>query len=82
MDLTLLGIVMDVRPVQPKNALFPIEVTLLGMVTDVKAVQFSNALSPTAVRPFGMVYDASSLPTGYIIRVVLFLLKSTPLSEL
>ena len=31
MEVTLLGIVMDVKPEQPEKALPPMEVTLLGM---------------------------------------------------
>ena len=29
-----------VKPLQPQNALFPMEVTLFGMVTEVKLLQF------------------------------------------
>ena len=39
MDVTLLGIVMLVREVQPLNALPPMDVTLLGMVMLVREVQ-------------------------------------------
>ena len=43
MCVTELGIVAEVKPVQPLNALFPIIVTELGMVTEVKLVQPENA---------------------------------------
>jgi len=33
MEVTLLGMVTEVRPVQALNAAIPMEVTLLGMVT-------------------------------------------------
>ena len=39
MLVTLLGMVTEVRPVQPRNAEPPMLVTLLGMVTEVRPVQ-------------------------------------------
>ena len=39
MLVTLLGMVTEVRPVQPWNAEPPMLVTLLGMVTEVRPVQ-------------------------------------------
>ena len=33
MDVTLLGMVTEVRPLQSEKALCPMDVTLLGMVT-------------------------------------------------
>ena len=42
-DVTLLGIVTLVRPVQPLNALYPIDVTLFGIAMFVSPVQSSNA---------------------------------------
>ena len=39
MLVTLLGIVTDVKPLQPSKAELPMLVTLLGMVTDVKPLQ-------------------------------------------
>ena len=39
MLVTLLGIVIDVRPVQPSKALFPMLVTLLGIVIEVSPGQ-------------------------------------------
>ena len=43
MAVTLLGIVTEVKPLQPLNAPFPIEVMLFGMVTEVKPLQPENA---------------------------------------
>ncbi len=43
MEVTLLGIVMEVRLVQPENALLPMLVTLLGMVMEVRLLQYPNA---------------------------------------
>jgi hypothetical protein len=37
MNVTLLGIIMEVKAVQPSNAQLPMEVTLLGMFTEVRA---------------------------------------------
>ena len=39
MEVTELGMVTEVRPVQPLKVEFPMEVTELGMVTDVRPVQ-------------------------------------------
>ena len=36
-EVTLLGIVIEVNPLQPENVHEPIEVTLLGMVTKFKS---------------------------------------------
>jgi len=38
-EVTLFGMVTDVKPLQQKNAQSPMEVTLFGMVTDVKPLQ-------------------------------------------
>ena len=43
MLVTELGIVTDVRPVQPWNAPSPISVTVLGMVMDVSLLHLPNA---------------------------------------
>ena len=43
MLVTLLGMVIVVKPVQPENAELPILVTPLGMVIEVKPVQLENA---------------------------------------
>ena len=39
MEVTLLGMVTEVRPLQKEKALSPMEVTLLGMVTEVRPLQ-------------------------------------------
>ena len=41
MLVTLLGIVIEVRPLQPRKASCPMLVTLLGIVTEVRPLQFS-----------------------------------------
>ncbi len=43
MEVTELGMVTSVNPVQLSNAQFPIVVTELGMVISVKPVQSANA---------------------------------------
>ncbi len=40
---------MDVRPVQPPNALAPMDVTDEGMVTDARDSQYLNACCPMDV---------------------------------
>ena len=39
MDVTLEGIVIEVRPLQPEKAEKPIDVTLEGMVIEVRPLQ-------------------------------------------
>ena len=39
MNLTLFGMVTEVKPVQSENVPSPISVTLFGMVTEVKPLQ-------------------------------------------
>ena len=39
MFVTLFGIVMEFKPVQPRNTSFPMLVTLSGMVIEVSLVQ-------------------------------------------
>ena len=55
MLVTLLGIVTEVRPEQPENALLPMLVTLLGIVTEVRPEQPENALLPMFVTLFGII---------------------------
>ena len=80
MEVTLLGIIILVRLLQPENALPPMEVTLLGIVTLVRLLQSENALSPMEVTPSGHSY-APILPTGYATRVFMPLLNKTPSTE-
>jgi hypothetical protein len=54
-EVTLDGMVMLVRLVQPLNALFSIEVTPAGMVMLVSLLQPENALLPIEVTLEGMV---------------------------
>ena len=52
-----LGIVIDVKPVQPSNASEPILVTESDILIDSKLVQKSNALLPILVTELGIVID-------------------------
>jgi hypothetical protein len=55
MLVTLLGMVTDVRPLQPWKAEIPMVVTLLGMVIDVRPEQFMKADLPMLVTLLGIV---------------------------
>ena len=55
MLVTELGMVMEVRESQLKNALSPMLVTELGMVMEVMEVQYLNALFPMLVTELGRV---------------------------
>ena len=39
MEVTLFGMVIEVKPLQPENAQSPIEVTPVGMVTEVNPLR-------------------------------------------
>ena len=53
-EVTESGIVIDVSPVQYKNALSPIEVTESGIVIDVSPEQTANAMEPIEVTESGI----------------------------
>jgi hypothetical protein len=55
MLVTLLGMVTDVRLLQPEKAPDSMLVTLLGMVTDVRLLQPEKAELPMLVTLLGMV---------------------------
>ena len=54
---TLLGIVTEVKPLQPWKAYSPMLVTLLPIVTEVKPVQPEKALPPMLVTLLGIVTE-------------------------
>ena len=56
-DVTLLGMVTEVRPEQPEKADHPMDVTLLGMVTEVRLEHSRNVASSINVTPLGMVTE-------------------------
>ena len=57
MVVTELEMVMEVREVQPENALFPMLVTDSGMVMEVRPEQPENALFPILVTDSGIVME-------------------------
>ena len=61
MRVALFGIVIDVKPLQPENALSPMLVTPFPIVTDVKPLQPENALPSMRVTLFGIVIDVKPL---------------------
>ena len=65
MDLTLLGMVTDVNPLQLRKADLPIDVTLLGMATDFNPLQPSKD-EPIDVTLLGMVTEVSPLQAEYL----------------
>ena len=58
-SVTLLGIVIDVSPVQSEKQLYPIRMTLLGMETEVRLVQPEKSLYPKEVTVLPMVTSDS-----------------------
>ena len=56
-----LSTLIDVKPLQPKKALSPMDVTLPGMVRDVRPLQPEKACSPIDVTLPGMVRDVRPL---------------------
>ena len=58
--VTLAGIVMEVRPLQPQKAPPPMLVTLFGIVMEVRLEQPENAYFPMLVTLFGMVMEVRS----------------------
>ena len=82
MLVTLLGMVMPVKPVQFWNALVPMLVTLLGMVMLVKPVQFWNALVPMLVTLLPMVtlvkfVQLRNASVGIEVTVALGMIRDT-----
>ena len=55
MDVTLLGISMEVKLLQPEKAPLPMDVTLLGIVTEVKPLHPEKALLPMDVALLGII---------------------------
>ena len=54
MEVTALGMVINVRPLQPQNARSPMEVTALGMVINVRPLQPRNASFPIKATVLGI----------------------------
>jgi hypothetical protein len=78
MLITLSGIVMLVRPLQPQNAHPPMLVTLSGIVTLVNPLQKENAQDPMFVTLLGIFTSPLTPQT----RVLPFFDKSNPSTDL
>ena len=61
MFVTLLGIVTEVRPVQPWKVVELIKVTLLGMVIEVRLEQLPKASNPILVTLLGIGETAATI---------------------
>ena len=70
MLVTLFGMVIEVKPVQPKNARSPMLVTLVGMVIEVKPVQPENAQALMLVTLLGITRSVTRLPLRYKLAPV------------
>ena len=72
-DVTLFGILIEVRSVQPEKAQDPIEVTLFGISIEVRPVQPKKALDPIDVTLLGILVVCqpamSSLASVFIIAL-------------
>ena len=77
MLVTLAGMVMLVKLLQPENAKLPILMTPLPRVMLVKLLQPSNALFPILVTLAGRVIEPV-MPAGHWIKVVLAKLYKMP----
>ena len=60
MEVTLLGIVTEVREGHREKAAYPMEVTLLGIVTEVREEHDWKALIPTEVQLLSRTTIAAS----------------------
>jgi hypothetical protein len=71
-QVTLLGIVIEDKAVQPENASAPIEVKLLGdsNVTLVKLVQLANAIMPISVTVFGMMIEVKLVQSRKVAQPI------------
>ena len=67
-NVTLSGMVTDVKPLHSWKAYEPIDVTPSGMVTDVKPLQPRKASCPIDVTLSGMVTDVKPLQPEYLQR--------------
>jgi hypothetical protein len=78
MDVTLLGMVMDVRPLQLSKAPSPIDVTLFGIVTEVRPVQSWKALSPMDFTGYPLiVVGITKDPVAHLFSPMVALLSLT-----
>ena len=89
MLVTLLGIVMEVKPWQFAKAIFPMLVTLLGIVMEVRLLQLWKAPSPMLVTLLGIIVflqpaisvldDVSIIALQSLLSYLVFSLATTML---
>ena len=65
MLVTLLGMVTEVRPLQPLKAELPMLVTLLGMVTEARTLHSEKVFGPMLVTELGIINSFTSSPFRY-----------------
>ena len=78
MLLTLIGIVISVRPVQTWNASSPMFVTLSGIVILVRPVQSAKAYIPMFVTVEGIVNEPDAVIVTHIKALLSFVYSADP----
>jgi len=76
------GIVTDDKPSHSEKALAPIEDMVDGISTSISPLHFVNAPSPIVSIVLDNVEMVYVLPQGYLMRQLLLLLTSIPLTAL
>ena len=71
-EVTLSGIVTDVRLIQPENAEFPIDVRLLEKDTERRLIQFANVPLPIAVTEFGILIVSKEMQHSSALFSIVF----------
>ena len=66
-DVTVSGIVTEVKVEHTRNAFVPIDVTVLGISTEVNPIQLSNTLLPTFVTPSGHTNYVAFLTASLVL---------------
>ena len=70
MLVTELGILMEVKELQPWKAWLPMLVTELGMLMEVKALQPEKASSLMLVTEFGILMEVKELQLAYLQPII------------
>ena len=66
MSVTLLGIVTEVKPLQPRKAALPIDLTELEILMEVRLSQPENAYSPMFVIESPSMYSCTCEPKIFL----------------
>ena len=79
MEVTLLGMVTEVKPEQPEKAEIPMEVTLLGMVMEVRPEQPEKANHTIDVTLLGIIVDLHPIISSLVdvLTIALQLLRES-----